>query len=905
MIRNNPNNDVDLSPVINLLNELKNNYNGHSIFKDHGTLTENNFMIIDDFKTHINNQMNLYSITKDADYTVDAFNTITFNPIGLITSFNSTESVLNSSFGSYTTTTQSIYTSMENRVIENVNNVGIYPWTNKNYDEFIVKYYTNLAIAENIPDLREYSFKSLTQYFEQIMLAHSVNINWNDKLNELDEFCFIDATSTFTVYDESFNIHLNSNNLIKSVKITNSNNPAVGFYDVKASNMSYNNLMPIGVNLLSFENCDIQSFYADGYFNGISSTNIADSPKIQNATFSFSQTTSNLPLSYLNIQNLTLNNINNKFRYCTLGDVDFLGSGYHEFIALSMFDNACFSNFGTITFNAYTSPNASLTVKNGDVVSFNYASCPLNELSVENINSINFSLTWWWNPAKLICNSIKSLTFTNSISNLLDKLPITIKNCSSVKFANVVFNSTNSNDRAFKNCSFDNIDSLSFSNFVFSNCSINDIHNFVLNSGTITNCSFENFILNNFSFTSLDVDGNTIDNLTISNSVKTNYSHLRSNLINKLTISGTTSFNIDIRSNTVKNCFANAQNANVHIGNVDNISAESLKNINIYFTNPKASDVKNYYIKDVQAVDLNFSYTAESEKLTNINLNLSNVEYLDVYNAVSSYNNKLLLSNLTLASDFGMNRNFLTIIGNNQFGRLVMNNNAIPNNSYYISFNDALAESPATCKISNIYIKAINSLLDFGDFTINNVVQIEQKLELNGGNSLSINSINYTVNDTSSGAIGELYFNAIRTLEINTLYKRIYQSINFDNIQSLKINSFIPYDNNTINTIKFYNCSNCSIGSVSGFNSFELDFTNCDNLTIPAVDGVFSLSLDSCVGNLSFNNDFVRNLTVNNFGNGPETVFRKIGTVQNLYVPSSIGTNIYKILNTYQNIYTF
>lgn len=824
----------DLSPVINLLYDIKNKINdvnyGHSTFKARGTITEDNFMNIDDFKTHINNKMDLYIMNKNADYTVDAFNTITFDSIsgsfGLTTSCYSTQSILDTTFGSYITTDQTIYTSMEDRVIENTDNVGIYPWTNKNYDGYIVKFNT----SSSLPDLREYSFKSFTQYFEQVN-ANSVNINWNNKLNQLDEFCFVDATSTITSYVNGFTFKFDSNKSIKNIFITNSNNPAISFSDVKASNLTYNNLMESGANLLKFENCDVKNFYADGYFNGFSSTDFANSseyPKIENATLSVSHTLNELPYDYLNIQNLTINNISNKFQDCKLGNVDFLNSGSHYFISLSMFDNACLSNFGTVHFNYYIAPDASLTVKNGDVAIFDPYNCSLNELSVENLNSVDFTLSYWWNPTKLICNSVKSLTF----SNLLDKPPMTIKNCSDVKFTHIP--QAPNYTATFYNCSFDNIDTLSFKNFVLSSCSLNDIHNFVLNSGTFSYCNMNNItgngdgdvVVNHPSITS-EFNIHSFGNLTLSN---VNYYKKKLNLYDIQ--------NVNVQDVKCDGFYGNninklliSSSATLSSPSFENVKTLALSHSKAMISGGENLNIKNLIgnngrIKNVENLSINSFYSAS-------NITLEGMKNLSVDYAPSVLYNKI--SNVENVYFKAMPDAFQNgILANSWHVDNVSSTRLNWLNDKYLS-----ASSMTIYTNSAAWFGSLNTFIGDNLFAVSN-----------SGNYKFSNVDDITINNMFFGGSNHITFNNFDNLDIESIASNSNESITI---------SGANHNNITIN-----NFENLKSMNIINNNQIKLNSGSVHDLTISNSQIGGSLTLS----NLSLYSGDFKNLSFADFGNG-------------------------------------
>lgn len=824
----------NLTPVINLLYDIKNNMNnGHSTFKARGTITEDNFMNINDFKTHTNKKMDLYIMNKNADYTVDAFNTITFDSIsgsfGLTTSCYSTQSILDTSFGSYITTYQTIYSSMEDRVIDNTDNVGIYPWTNKNYDGYIVKYNT----YTNLPDLREYSFKSLTQYYNQVASTNSVNIDWRNKLNKLEEFKFVDATSTITSYTGGLVFKFDSNQSIKNIFITNQNNPAIRFSDVKASNLTYNNLMESGVNLLNFENCDVRNFYAEGYFNGFTSIDVAaiassgafTSPKIENATLSVSQTLNELPYDYLNIQNLTVNNISNKFQDCKFGNVDFLNSGSHYFISLNMFNNACLSNFGTVHFNYYNAPDASLTVKNGDVAIFDPYSCRLNELSVENLNSVDFSLSWWWNPTKLICDSVKNLTF----NNLLDKPPMTIKNCSNVKFIHPYTYQT----ATFLNCSFDNIDTLSFTDFVFSSCSVNDIHNFDLSNGTFSYCNMNN------------ISGNGVGSVVVNHPNVA--SELNMHSFKKLTLSNVNYYkrklnfyditNVKIRDVQCDGFYGNNIN-NLIISSSATLSSVSFENVDtvcLFSSNAIISGGENLVIKNL---------IGDGGKIENV----ENVSIDSFYSA----NNMTFdgMKNLTINYAPSRGINLITNVEKVYFKIMPDFDLGIGASSWHVDN----VRSTRLSWFDGSYFSASSMTI----FT--NTAAWVKKLKTFICEDMFVvsNSGNYTFSNVNDITISNMFFGGSNHITFNNFNNLDIEHIASNSNESLIV-SGANHNNITINNfdyLKFMNLINNNQIKLNSGSVYELTISNSQNM------GSLSLS------NVSIESAEFNNLSFADFGNG-------------------------------------
>lgn len=891
----------DLSPVMNLLYDIKNNLNnGHSTFKARGTITEDNFMNIDDFKTHTNNKMNLYIMNKNADFTVDAFNTITFDSIsgsfGLTSSCYSTQSVSGTAFGSYITTDQTIYTSMEDRVIDNTDNVGIYPWTNKNYDGYIVKFNTN----SNLPDLKEYSFKSLTQYFEQDF-ANSIKLDWNNKLNTLEEFCFVDATNTFTTYINGFTFKFDSNQSIKNIFVTNQNNPAISFSDVKASNLTYNNLMESGANLLKFENCDVKNFYADGYFNGFSSSTNSSSayPKIENATISVSHSLNELPYDLLNIQNLTVNNISNKFQDCKLGNVDFCNSGSHYFISLNMFDNACLSNFGTVHFNYYIAPDASLTVKNGDVAIFDPFSCRLNELSVENLNSVDFSLSWWWNPTKLICNSVKSLTF----SNLLDKPPMTIKNCSNVKFTHIT--QAPNYTATFYNCSFDNIDTLSLKNFVMSNCSINDIHNFSLSNGTFSECNINNIVGSGVGSIVIkqpiiesELDISDFGNLTLS-SINQQDKNVNLYSINSLNFEATT-YNININNLKLNNLTSAVFGLNNAVGMINYGDFQNINSLTLslpifvkYFNNGASfKNINDFYV----------------ERGTCWKFSIDNVDKFKIYNGTISSCDNLTFKSFTgeqaLISSIE-NLSIKTLFGNN------LSINSIKNLT--IDNYGNILTNMRIRDFDNIYLKSLpsNGFIEIAgkNWNIENVSST--RLNWLSGESLNVSSMTlYTRTDA--------WFGSAQTINCENMFVLSNAgNYTFKNVNDITINNMF-FDGS--NQLLFSSFDNLSIGSIASNTkeSLTVSGSNHNNITINNFENLKSMNLinnnqiklnsgsvyylnvsNSQIGgsltlsNVSMGNGDFKNLSFADFGNGECDEEIRISNVLNCVNPFIYCHDVY------------
>lgn len=206
MIRNNPNNDVDLSPVLNLLYDIKNNLNkpNHSTF-NFTAIGDAKFgasMNMEDFISFSHTYQPIYNefqkINGVADCWISTVSTTGSDLFGLSMSSSMIDSTTNTTFDTIYTEPKLQYTRYENAVFNNMigtDKIGVYPWTG-DYEQYILKYNTIYSTGpygwrytdclQSTPNL-----KTLIHSFTTAQDAHNLFFNLSN-VGSLDLFSFDD-----------------------------------------------------------------------------------------------------------------------------------------------------------------------------------------------------------------------------------------------------------------------------------------------------------------------------------------------------------------------------------------------------------------------------------------------------------------------------------------------------------------------------------------------------------------------------------------------------------------------------------------------------------------------------------------------------------------------------------------
>lgn len=492
MIRNNPNNDVDLSPVLNLLYDIKNNLNkpNHSTmsFTAIGDAKFGASMNMEDFISFSHTYQPIYNefqkINGVADCWISTASTTGDALFGLSMSSSMIDSTTNTTFDTIYTEPKLQYTRYENAVFNNVigtDKIGIYPWTG-DYEQYILKYNTTNNSTQYSWDYSSFlqstpNLKTLIHSFTTAPNVHNVAFNLSN-VGSLELFSFDDlhwdevytGTNTGSYVVDFSNVPINTIDFRLSrgngLKLSNISaqdmNITVSMTQTNQLNTISRDLLNLTCEHLKFERC-----YMPNSGFSFSDCNV-DTVEFKKCLLC-SQYLSNLSFGDVSLNSLTGTQFDT-LTHLTPNYTSFITVNGHDHICIRSetfndgFVNDCFiglwlsdCSFNDFRANNWIATGATLSGASGNLLdfeNFDVQAMTLSKCNIKNLtmngnirNGLSASSCSIEN-ASIHLNDTNSLTFNVSGN-------ITAENINNLTLTNITIHSTQT--RTFK---FNDVNSL-------------------------------------------------------------------------------------------------------------------------------------------------------------------------------------------------------------------------------------------------------------------------------------------------------------------------------------------------------------------------------------------------------------------------------------------------------------
>lgn len=435
----------DLSPVLNLLYDIKNNLQNSTLstFTQSGkAITAGQFFKMDDWLTSHDTRIPIYGIVSFGSNTIGFWHTID-NSINLIT----TSSVINHfGFTDYETNgyvAKYGISNLEGKVIDSLTNIGVNPWTN-DYEQYILKYnttYSGMAggwkyssFLQSCPNL-----KTLIHSFTTAYNVHNLNFNLENVGNlELFKFDDVNIESDYTNTNTGSYVFDFSNNSFNTVDFRLMRGNGLKLSNMVADDVDLKISMTLGTTIesrdllkITCDNLDFNDCFMPRYdfrFDSVKANTI----NFNNCTFLYQDIldTNNLTFKKLNLNNVSMVS-NSSF-------------GTHP-VHLFKIQEKVFDNFNVdkctmdLDFGWCNFSDADINSLSCDTCGLSLLTC--NKININNFDGRYIDLHHCLMNSMTINGKIKSFNYVaNSINNLNIKFDDAVELFNIVNVSKCLFN---------------------------------------------------------------------------------------------------------------------------------------------------------------------------------------------------------------------------------------------------------------------------------------------------------------------------------------------------------------------------------------------------------------------------------------------------------------------------------